>query len=266
MDLKEAAAIGSALTKLPERFVCAWWYAENGATWPADNNPGNVSYTGDGVPSGGVFEGVTEVLPNQVCVYDSPESGIRAWALTINTPVGLKYLDIDTAMLLGKTVKEQCQILGRSNWAESHYEVTDEQGVPEPHTWAGELIWLAYHNTVISAWYEVPVEHIEDHPAPKEEPTHDNHYPSVTVRDGDTLWRIALDHHIPMDVLARFNSLEHPAILYPGQTLRLPTRYRVRAGDTLDAIAARFGCDASFLAEVNRVNPNVIYSGQTLWV
>jgi len=88
----------------------------------------------------------------------------------------------------------------------------------------------------------------------------------VTVRDGDTLWRIALDHHIPMDVLARFNSLQHPDILYPGQTLRLPTRYRVRAGDTMDAIGARFHQDVHMLAEVNRINPNVIYSGQTLWV
>ena len=259
MDLKEAAAIGSALTQLPERFVCAWWYAENGETWPVDNNPGNVSYTGEGVPSAGVFAGVTEVKPNRVCVYDSPESGIRAWALTINTPVGLKYLDIDTAMLLGKTAEEQCVIVGKSNWASSHYEVTDAQGVPVANTWPGETLWFAYNNSVINAWYATPSPVAAVKPA-------GFHYQSVTVEQGQTLWQIALDHHVPMDVLAAFNSLVHPAIIHPGETLMIPLRYRVKAGDTLDAIGARFERGVSLLAEVNRINPNVIFSGQSIWV
>ena len=250
MDLKEAAAIGSALTQLPERFVCAWWYAENGETWPIDNNPGNVSYTGEGVPSAGVFAGVTEVKPNRVCVYDSPESGIRAWALTINTPVGLKYLDIDTSMLLGKTVEEQCRIVGNSNWATGHYVGVEG--------WPGSSIWDAYHNTVIDSWYATPII------TPSVQAGY--HYQTVTVVEGQTLWRIALDHHVPLDVLAAFNSLVHPAIIHPGETIQIPLRYRVRTGDTLDTIGARFERGVTLLADVNRINPNVIYSGQSIWV
>ena len=253
MDLKEAAAIGSALTQLPVRFICAWWYAENGETWPVNNNPGNVSYTGSGVPSSGVFAGVTEVNPdNQVCVYDSPESGIRAWALTINTPVGLKYLDIDTAMLLGKDVQEQCRIVGNSNWAAGHY-----MGV---EGWAGSSIWDAYHNTVIDAWFTPPIATHET-VKPSRYP-----YQAVTVREGQTVWGIALDHQIPVDVLAAFNALTHPAIIHPGENILIPLRYRVKAGDTLDAIGARFARSATLLADVNRINPNVIYSGQSIWV
>src|SRR5579875_1678336 len=93
------AKIGAGLTGLPEKLVAAWWIAENGWAWPETNNPANISFTGQGIPSYGVFAGTVEVLPNHVCKYATAEDGIRAWAEEINAPVGQKFLDVDTAQL-----------------------------------------------------------------------------------------------------------------------------------------------------------------------
>jgi hypothetical protein len=43
--------------------------------------------------------------------------------------------------------------------------------------------------------------------------------------------------------------------------------YIVKCGDTLGNIAARFGVNSTYLAQVNGLwNPNWIYAGQALWI
>ncbi|MDI6872000.1 MAG: LysM peptidoglycan-binding domain-containing protein [Bacillota bacterium] len=90
------------------------------------------------------------------------------------------------------------------------------------------------------------------------------------VRPGDTLWAIAQSQGVPLDTLIAANALPDPNQLVVGQAIIIPSRpvprtYTVRPGDTLYAIARRFGTTVSALVAANRiVNPNLIYPGQVL--
>lgn len=92
-----------------------------------------------------------------------------------------------------------------------------------------------------------------------------------TVKEGDTVFKIARSYSVPPAKIIENNALINPDRLYPGQKLiiLMPTRsYTVRGGDTLDSIAIRFGVDKS---ELRRNNPALmggerIYPGQILAV
>lgn len=99
---------------------------------------------------------------------------------------------------------------------------------------------------------------------------------TYTVHSGDTLWGIAESHGLSVSYLAQLNGISDPARILPGQVIRLGGEsaagaasyagtYTVRSGDTLDAIAARFGTTEGELAAVNSLpNPNLILVGQVL--
>ncbi|MFD8494275.1 LysM peptidoglycan-binding domain-containing protein [Amycolatopsis sp. NPDC059657] len=94
---------------------------------------------------------------------------------------------------------------------------------------------------------------------------------TYTVLPGDTLSAIARRFDTTVDVLASLNMIANPDRIYPGQVLRLPGaetgggRYQVTAGDTLSAIAARFGTTVAVLVALNGIrDPNRIYAGQWL--
>lgn len=101
------------------------------------------------------------------------------------------------------------------------------------------------------------------------------------VEPGDTLWAIGLRYNTPWPTLAEINALPNPALIFPGQIIRLvgdaadageirPARreeetYTVQAGDTLSGIGEQFGISWSVLARWNAIpNPNMIYVGQRL--
>ncbi len=92
-----------------------------------------------------------------------------------------------------------------------------------------------------------------------------------TVKEGDTIFKIARSYSLPPAKIIENNALVTPDRLYPGQKLVIltPTRsYTVRGGDTLDSIAHRFGTDKNSL---KRNNPALmgeerIYPGQILAV
>lgn len=95
---------------------------------------------------------------------------------------------------------------------------------------------------------------------------------------GDTLSAIAARFGTSWTALAAANHLADPNVIYPGQVLAVgggsaasttTTRsggtYTVQAGDTLSAIAGRFGTTYQALAALNGIaNPNLVEVGQVL--
>ena len=94
------------------------------------------------------------------------------------------------------------------------------------------------------------------------------------VRYGDTLTGIAHAHGISLERLARLNHRRPYAILQAGTVLVVPggrphrgRAYRVRFGDTLSGIAARFGTTVERLARRNGLAPRgILLAGSTLRV
>lgn len=103
---------------------------------------------------------------------------------------------------------------------------------------------------------------------------------NYTVGPGDTLWDIADRFGTTVEELGSLNAIDDPNLLHIGQVLRVPDVaaegvpsssapevYQVAAGDTLAAIAGRYGLSASALAQANGLSdPNWIVSGQVLTV
>ncbi len=93
---------------------------------------------------------------------------------------------------------------------------------------------------------------------------------TYTVRPGDTLWAIARRYGTTVTALAAANGIQDPDRICPGQVLRIPGAspekvYTVRPGDTLWAIARRYGTTVTVLAAANGIqDPDRIYPGQVL--
>ena len=107
-----------------------------------------------------------------------------------------------------------------------------------------------------------PVEHV-GHPATG----------TYTVQSGDTLSGIAAKFGTTYQILSAINGIGDPNQIWPGQVLKVTgtasqeSTYYVQAGDTLSAIATKFGTTVSILVSLNHIsNPNVIYVGQKIYV
>ncbi len=100
-------------------------------------------------------------------------------------------------------------------------------------------------------------------PEPAEHPT-----PGlVTVRKGDTLYRIAQTYNDPLKDLIAANGLKRPYRLVSGQKLRLPSpRYHtVGRGDTVFSVSRQYEVPLSGLSLLNEINaPYKIRVGQRL--
>ncbi|GAB4232425.1 MAG: hypothetical protein Kow00109_04870 [Acidobacteriota bacterium] len=94
------------------------------------------------------------------------------------------------------------------------------------------------------------------------------------VRPGETLSTIARRYGISLEELAAANGLADPdhlragaQLIIPGTATAEPRRYRVRPGDTLIAIARRFGCDLADLLRANALpDPNRLPVGLELLI
>ncbi|GAA0498126.1 LysM peptidoglycan-binding domain-containing protein [Deinococcus depolymerans] len=98
---------------------------------------------------------------------------------------------------------------------------------------------------------------------------------TVTVRAGDTLYRIATRAGTSVAALRAANGLKGDTIR-AGQVLRLPgaataparpaggTRYTVRPGDSLGSVATRYGVSVAALKAGNSLGSSVIHPGQVL--
>lgn len=102
---------------------------------------------------------------------------------------------------------------------------------------------------------------------------------TYTVRPGDTLSRIAVQQGVTVDGLVAANGLTRPDRIYAGQVLTLPesgasarpapaqtaTAHVVQRGETLSAIALRYGVTVHSLAAANNIlNTSRIYAGMVL--
>ena len=92
-----------------------------------------------------------------------------------------------------------------------------------------------------------------------------------TVKEGDTVFKIARSYSVPPAKIIENNALTAPDRLYPGQKLiiLMPTRsYTVRGGDSLDSIAQRFAIDKNRLKQNNPalMGGDRIYPGQILTI
>lgn len=116
---------------------------------------------------------------------------------------------------------------------------------------------------------------------------------TYTVQPGDNLFRIGLKFNVSVNVLAAYNGLINPNLIFVGQVLRIPPgntlptatpggptatprpptatpapgggTYTVQPGDTLTRIAVRFGTTVQAIVQLNGiVNPNLIFVGQVL--
>ena len=85
------------------------------------------------------------------------------------------------------------------------------------------------------------------------------------VRPGDSLYLISRRFNVPTDTLKNTNNLGSNMI-YPGQTLTIPTAYKVRPGDSLYLIATRNGISLSSLRTTNNIWHNYLEVGQTLYL
>ena len=109
---------------------------------------------------------------------------------------------------------------------------------------------------------------------------------TYTVKTGDTLYSIARAHGTTVAALQQANNLANINLIYPGQSLIIPSgsgqppappppappptaggTHVVRAGETLNSIARLYGVTSTAVAQLNNlVNPNLIYVGQTLQI
>jgi LysM repeat protein len=94
------------------------------------------------------------------------------------------------------------------------------------------------------------------------------------VRRGDTLYSIARRYGVSAWTIANYNGITNPNRIYVGQRLIIPSAappastgsvHVVRRGETLIAIALRYGVSAWDIARANGItNLNYIYVGQRL--
>ena len=99
-----------------------------------------------------------------------------------------------------------------------------------------------------------------------------------TVQRGDTLSSIARRYVTTVQAIVQANGIVNPNLIFYGQRLWIPsgtgpgpgpspTVYIVRAGDTLYAIARRYGTTYQALAALNGLHyPYTIYVGQRLLI
>ena len=117
---------------------------------------------------------------------------------------------------------------------------------------------------------------------PAQQPSQPQNKPQATgtyvVKSGDTLGAIAARYGTTWQALQSLNGLSNPNYLYIGQVLKVTGQvksnstpattqsvYYVRYGDTLGAIANRYGVNVYTLARNNGIsNVNWIYPGQRI--
>ncbi|TNJ66805.1 M23 family metallopeptidase [Paenibacillus hemerocallicola] len=96
------------------------------------------------------------------------------------------------------------------------------------------------------------------------------HAAPYTVKQGDTLWKIATANSITVQQLTNLNP-SVASMLYPGQVIQIPddpNTYYVQPNDTFWKISVKFGITTSSLIQANPhiANPNILNVGDKLHI
>lgn len=100
-----------------------------------------------------------------------------------------------------------------------------------------------------------------------------------TVRDGETVYGLAIKYGTTTGAISRANNLSNGRLIHPGDILVIPhgdstpakrpartsSGHTVRAGETLSSIAGRYGTTIAAIAKTNGIAPSrFIHPGQKL--
>ena len=97
-----------------------------------------------------------------------------------------------------------------------------------------------------------------------------------TVKNGDTLSKIATAHGVPMNNIKRMQpvSITNKNLIMTGDILAIPATvtppreniyYMIKPGDTLSAIGKKYGVGISDIMKLNAItNPNKIQAGKLI--
>lgn len=98
-------------------------------------------------------------------------------------------------------------------------------------------------NTTVGSYIIVPVENSEL-------------FKTYTIKSGDSLYKIAKENNMDVDLLATINGLNKNDYIYPNQEIVLPSGnsmiYITKNNDTLDTIANKFNTDYNTILGQNK--------------
>jgi murein DD-endopeptidase MepM/ murein hydrolase activator NlpD len=93
---------------------------------------------------------------------------------------------------------------------------------------------------------------------------------TYTVRKGDSVSKIALDHAISMDAIIASNNIANARRLREGEILRIPNMdgipYTLKPGDTLSNISLSMGVPLEVILDANDIQNENISSGTVLFI
>lgn len=98
-------------------------------------------------------------------------------------------------------------------------------------------------NTTVGNYIIVPVENSEL-------------FKTYTIKSGDSLYKIAKEKNVDVDILASINGLNKNDYIYPNQEIVVPSSksmiYITKINDTLDTIANKFNTDYDSIIRQNK--------------
>lgn len=96
------------------------------------------------------------------------------------------------------------------------------------------------------------------------------------VEQGETLFIISQKYGVSLNELRELNSLDNQSTIYSGQEILIPdgsvetitkrsiTKHKVKAGETLSSIAAKYGASESDIMKANKMKKTIVIKGSTL--
>lgn len=86
------------------------------------------------------------------------------------------------------------------------------------------------------------------------------------VKPNDSPYSIAAQSQVSLQNFEAVNDLTNSSVIYPGEVMAMPLLYLVDAGNSLWYIANRYDTSVASIKQLNGLNSNQIYPGQSLLI